>query len=49
MKKDKALKKTEGLVSNDRILVIRAKVYGDAKLNHQRIANDMWRNNKVWK
>ena len=36
MKRDKALKKAEGLVSTER-----AEVYGDAKLNHQRIAT-MW-------
>ena len=36
MRRDKALKKAEGLVSTER-----AEVYGDAKLNHQRIAN-MW-------
>ena len=36
MKRDKALKKAEGLVSTER-----AEVYGDARLNHQRIAT-MW-------
>ena len=36
MKRDKALKIAEGLVSEKR-----ASVYGDARLNHQRIAN-MW-------
>tara|TARA_R100000353_G_scaffold47675_1_gene37943 strand:+ start:447 stop:713 length:267 start_codon:yes stop_codon:yes gene_type:complete len=36
MKRDKALKTAEGLVSEKR-----ASVYGDARLNHQRIAN-MW-------
>jgi len=34
MKRDKALKTAEGLVSEKR-----ASVYGDARLNHQRIAN----------
>ena len=36
MKRDKALKLAKQLVSMER-----AKVYGDARLNHQRIA-DMW-------
>ena len=36
MRIDKALKKAEGLVSTER-----AEVYGDARLNHQRIAT-MW-------
>ena len=33
MRRDKALKKAEGLVSTES-----AEVYGDARLNHQRIA-----------